>query len=220
METITVKELQDALLYTSNVIISRESYLTSIDTIIGDGDHGKGMARGFDAVVRLLENETFSTVYALIREIGVTLLRTMGGASGVIFGTLFIGGITEIDVDAQEIDTVTLANCICAAEQAIEKRGRSKPGQKTMLDALYPAAQALQYASTIGKPIDTALQDAAAAAESGAEASKNMYSQRGRSKNFNDVTMGYPDPGAVSTSIIFRTIADYLKIQAKSSCAD
>ena len=132
MGRITVETLQKMFADGARLIIEKEPYLTEIDSVIGDGDHGIGMKRGFSAVAGLLAGKSFSWADELCQAVSMELIRSMGGASGVIFGTMFFGGISRLP----HKDTVSgeeLADYFYEGEQAIERRGRSKPGQKTML---------------------------------------------------------------------------------------
>lgn len=208
MDKLDVRQLKQLLQKVARLIIESEPYLTEIDTVIGDGDHGTGMKRGFTAVQKMLSESEFQTIDALVRAVGMELIKTMGGASGVIFGTMFIGGLSQ--VAGKESATVAdLARYFDAGEQAIEKRGKAKAGDKTMLDALIPAAAALKAAAELeGASVERAFADAYDAALGGVEASKAMISRTGRSKNFREATIGLPDPGAVSVSLIFQALRD------------
>lgn len=202
MKKVTVKQLRLAMLHISDVIIENEPYLTEVDTVIGDGDHGVGMKRGFTALRVMLEASAFDAVDDLFRAVGVELVRSMGGASGVIFGTMFIGGIGRLGHNG-ETDVRALSEYFSGGLDAVIRRGRAQAGQKTMLDALIPASNALAAAADRGKDVEDALKDAYDAAKVGVEATKDMQSRVGRSKNFREASRGLPDPGAISTSLIF-----------------
>ena len=210
MKTIGVAKWQAALIHAADTIIDNEPYLTEVDTIIGDGDHGIGMKRGFCALKKLLEANTYPTMEALCKATGMELVKTMGGASGVIFGTLFIGGLKELG-DGNAVSLQQLTNYLDAGCEAIQRRGKARAGQKTMLDALIPAVEALKVQAAQDADIETAFDDAQRAAKEGVEASKSMKSQTGRSKNFQDATIGLPDPGAISTSLIFQALYESIK---------
>jgi len=205
MKQIDVHKLRQVIMGVAEEIIASEPYLTEIDTIIGDGDHGYGMKKGFSAVRKLLETGGYETVDQLMKAVGMELVRTMGGASGVIFGTLFIGGLAHLG-HSRHVTLAALAAFFAEGERAIERRGRARPGQKTMIDALLPATRALSLAAEEGAPLDEAFRRAYEAALQGVEASKAMQSRVGRSKNFREATVGVPDPGAVSTSRIFKAL--------------
>ncbi|MDC7290026.1 dihydroxyacetone kinase subunit DhaL [Blautia schinkii] len=207
MRELTVSMLQDIFKHVADTIIQNEPYLTEIDNVIGDGDHGTGMKRGFTALGKMLDSKEFTDVNELCGAVGMELLRSMGGASGVIFCTMFFGGLDCLP-HGEKAGLSELAAYFTAGEAAIEKRGKAKPGQKTMLDALYPAVHALKAADEQGVELEEAFRMAYEAALEGVEASKAMQSRVGRSKNFHEATIGWPDPGAVSTSLIFKAFLE------------
>ncbi len=210
MDRLTVGELRQMLLDVAQTIIDNEPYLTEIDTVIGDGDHGTGMKRGFTALKAMLEREDFATVWELMRRSGMELVKTMGGASGVLFSTLLIGGLDDVR-DAEYMDMSNAADYFCGGVEAVMRRGGAKPGQKTMVDALLPVAEALKAAKAEGKTLSEGFNMASEAALSGVEATKAMQSGIGRSKNFREKTVGLPDPGAVSVSLIFGAMRDFTR---------
>ncbi|WRS27683.1 dihydroxyacetone kinase subunit DhaL [Oscillospiraceae bacterium MB08-C2-2] len=209
MNRLTTDQLRRMLLYSARVIVENEPYLTKIDTIIGDGDHGIGMKRGFTALEEMLSTTAFENPAQLFRATGIELVKTMGGASGVIFGTLFIGGLEHL-TDSNGVTAAQLAAFFDAGQQAIQKRGKAKPGQKTMLDALAPAVEAMEKSAAESDDIKALLEAASLAAQAGAAHSSTLRSRTGRSKNFHEATIGHPDPGAISTSLIFKAFSDFL----------
>ncbi|MEG2634866.1 MAG: DAK2 domain-containing protein, partial [Oscillospiraceae bacterium] len=124
MESINIEQLKNALICASDLIIESEPYLTQVDTIIGDGDHGIGMKTGFTALKALLKRTEFSDLFELFRSSGIELLRVMGGASGVIFGTMFIGGHETVR-DKKSLNADELINFFEQGAASIMKRGRS-----------------------------------------------------------------------------------------------
>lgn len=205
MENLSAGNLQRGMQCVAKEIINSEKRLTEIDTIIGDGDHGIGMKEGFSALQQVLTETEYSDVYELTRSCGLTLLRTMGGASGVIFGTMFTGG-HEVVKGKKEVTADDVIAFFDLGAKAIMKRGRSGPGDKTMLDALIPAVDAMRNERTTTSDVALVLKAAADGAAWGVENSKAMLPKTGRSKNFREQAIGYPDPGAVSVSIIFRSL--------------
>ena len=203
MKKLKADVFQQMFLKSARLIIEKEPYLTKIDSVIGDGDHGEGMKRGCEALVKLLETNQYSYVDDLCYAVSIALIRTMGGASGIIFGTMFLGGIGSLE--HREYATASqLVDYFYDGEQAIERRGKSKPGQKTMLDALYPACVEMKKASSETENITEVLERGYRAALQGVEDCKNFRSRVGRSKNFREKTLGLPDPGAVSVSLWFQ----------------
>lgn len=210
MNVLSTEKLRIALVSVASEIIAAEPYLTEIDTIIGDGDHGSGMKNGFSALKQMLENNTFETPHDLLYQSGLCLIKTMGGASGVLFGTLFTGGLETIE-GIDNLNAMQLFHYVSKGVAAIQRRGRAKPGDKTMVDALIPAVQEMEVQLTSSQSIEDLLQAAYSGAKRGAESTKDMISRIGRSKNFREKTLGFPDPGAVSVSILFRGLYHGIK---------
>lgn len=208
MNTITTTQLQEALLHACDVIIDAEGMLTELDTIIGDGDHGIGMKTGFSALRTLLQGQQFTDAFTLLKESGMMLIKVMGGTSGVIFGTMFIGGLSAVK-DKDPITVQDFAEYIDLGTKAISVRGKVDRGAKTMYDALAEARDSMLKAAAENADVHEFFLAGAEGAERGAEATKPMQSRMGRSKNFRDRTVGHPDSGAVSTSLIFRALSDY-----------
>lgn len=194
----------------AELIIEKEPYLTEIDSVIGDGDHGIGMKRGWLAVKNLLVGKRYLYVDDLCYEVSIELLKTMGGASGVIFGTMFLGGAGSLPHKSQ-ITARELCLYFTEGEKSIELRGKAKPGDKTMVDALYPACRAMARALVDSDDILLLFKQASEASKQGAKASEYMKSRMGRSKNFRDKTLGLPDPGAVSTSFLFQAFYETVR---------
>lgn len=210
MKELRVELFQRMLISAAQCIIQNEPYLTEIDSVIGDGDHGTGMKRGCQAVFRLLTDKQYKYVDDLCYEVSIEFIRSMGGASGVIFGTMFLGGISCLPHENQAVPC-QISSYFMGGERAIEKRGKGKPGQKTMLDALYPACVAMKKAAEDSEDMVFLFQEAYKGALQGVEKSKTLKSQKGRSKNFGEKTIGLPDPGAVSTSLLFRAFYETIK---------
>ncbi len=209
MKRLHVIKMKKMLENASRMIAANEPYLTEVDTAIGDGDHGTGMKRGFSALYKMLERQEFYEWDTLCGAAGIELVKSMGGASGVIFGTLFIGGIDRLPHESS-CSLTEIADYFMEGEKAIERRGKAKAGQKTMLDALLPAVEALKKGADTGMEIEDAFFYAYNAALKGAEDSKGMESKVGRSKNFRESVLGLPDPGAISTSLIFKAFYEEL----------
>lgn len=210
MKELSVEMFQRMLSNAAQCVIQNEPYLTDIDSVIGDGDHGTGMKRGCEAVFRLLTNKRYKYMDDLCYEVSIEFIRSMGGASGVIFGTMFLGGISCLPHEGKAVPG-QISSYFMGGEQAIERRGKGKPGQKTMLDALYPACTAMKKAAEDSKDIVFLFQEAYKGALEGVEKSKTLKSQKGRSKNFGEKTIGLPDPGAVSTSLLFKAFYETIK---------
>lgn len=213
MKEIDVISLQAALLHTSRLIVEKESFLTQLDNIVGDGDHGTGMRDGFLELSQTALQKSYASLYDLVYASGVSLVKTMGGASGVIFGTLFIGGrnafLDEAGTKLQSAGVYAFRSFFRQSAESIAKRGRAKPNDRTMLDALLHAVEAMD--AYTGDDVQALLYEGWQGAQRGVEATKQMLPRMGRTKNFRDVALGYPDPGACSTAFIFQGLYEGLQ---------
>jgi len=206
-ETADAGVLKSAMISAADAIIAAEPELTRIDSVIGDGDHGIGMKTGFSALKKELLAGRYETPYDLFHACGLCLVKSMGGSSGVLFGTLLIGGLDEIH-GKDSLDSKGLCALFSGGIEAVMRRGKAKPGDKTMVDALVPARACMQEAASGGCSIEELFRAAEAGALNGVEATKRMLPRLGRSKNFREQALGWPDPGAISVSILFRGLAD------------
>lgn len=194
------------LLQVADAIIAAEPMLSQADRDLGDGDHGLGMARGMEAVKDQLDKLDPGTIEQVFVTTGTAMMSSMGGASGALFGTLFRAGGKALS-GRPCLDSEGLAVFFQAALDGVMKRGGAKPGDKTMVDALAPAAE--EAGKVVGKPLPEALAAVAAAAEAGKDASKAMVAQFGRAKTLGEACIGFPDAGACSITIIVATMRDY-----------
>lgn len=208
MIEMTSGQLRDALIRVAAKIIDNEARLTELDCQIGDGDHGVGMRTGFSAMMEALTAAPPIDTGELLKLAGVTLIRVMGGASGVIFGTLFTSGLEQVR-GKETLTAEELTAYLEAGYAGIVKRGRSCLGSKTMLDALYPAVEAMKARLAQTPDIAQVLAAGYQGALNGVENTKAMVSVTGRSKNFRLKSLGIPDPGAVSVSIILEGLAQW-----------
>lgn len=212
MKEMTVDQLREALTHVAALIVQQEARLTELDCMIGDGDHGIGMKTGFSALAETLATDPSDTFFDLLKTAGITLIRVMGGASGVIFGTLFIGGLEQV----KGKPTLAAQDLIAYFEQgfySIIKRGKSCLGSKTMLDALYPAVEGMKARLAETDALEAVLEAGWQGALQGVENTKDMLSVTGRSRNFRQKSLGVPDPGAVSVSIVFQGLSEWASRQ-------
>jgi dihydroxyacetone kinase-like protein len=183
-------------------IKAQSDYLTQLDAAIGDGDHGTNMRRGFDAVGKALAGQDGNTPPGrLLILAGKTLVSTVGGASGPLWGSALrrAGGALG---DGDSFDGRQLAGALDAAVEGVVELGAAAPGDKTMVDALLPAARALGEALDAGSSLADALAAAAVAAREGAEATVPMQARKGRASYLGERSIGHQDPGATSAAII------------------
>jgi dihydroxyacetone kinase phosphoprotein-dependent L subunit len=206
MVSLNEEEAKKMVAYTADKIIESKPFLTELDSRIGDGDHGIGMAGGMQkAKDSVLKAENSGNVYGVFEKAGRAML-TMGGASGVLFGSLFTAGAKGREART-ELTPRDLAALFEGGLLAVKERGKAAPGDKTMVDALEPAVEAMKRHS--GEGFVPMLKAAAAAAGEGAEATKNYTAKFGRAKSLMERAVGFRDPGAVSVWIIFRSMAEY-----------
>ena len=189
-------------------IKAQSDYLTQLDAAIGDGDHGINMRRGFDAVGKALAGQGDGVPPGrLLIVAGKTLVSTVGGASGPLWGSALRRAGRTLG-DAESFDGDQLAAALDAAIEAVVELGAAQPGDKTMVDALTPAAQALHQALNADRPLEQALQEATEAARRGAESTVPMQARKGRASYLGERSIGHQDPGATSATIIIAALAE------------
>lgn len=183
--------------------------LTRLDSAIGDADHGANLDRGMTAVVAALDAEPPPHAAALFKKTGMTLVSTVGGASGPLYGTLFLRLATAAG-EVTELDGAAFAKALRAGLEGVVARGKAEPGDKTMFDALSPAVDALDAALADGDPLGEAVRAAAAAAAAGRDATTPMLARKGRASYLGERSVGHQDPGATSAALLVATAADAL----------
>ena len=183
--------------------------LTALDSAIGDADHGANMRRGMTAVVGKLESAPDAGPAALLKSAGMTLVSTVGGASGPLYGTLFLRMATAAG-DRTELDAAGFAAALRAGLDGVVARGKAAPGDKTMLDALVPAVDALDARLAEGNGLRDALNAAADAADAGSDATIPLVARKGRASYLGERSAGHRDPGAASTALLVRAAAETL----------
>jgi len=194
-------------IYVSQGMVESKDLLTQADKAIGDGDHGVGMARGFEAVRQKLEGGAYTTLDELLKAIGMALLTSVGGAAGAVFGTFFRGGAKRLGGQSV-FDSESLSFMLLDGLAAVKERGGATPGDKTVVDALEPAALVSQELASV--PLDKSLIAVAEAARDGMEATKDMVANVGKAKPLGERSLGHPDPGAVSTYLILKYMTEYV----------
>jgi dihydroxyacetone kinase-like protein len=186
----------------ASAVEAEADHLTQLDSAIGDGDHGVNMTRGFRAVVAALDEEPPGRQLVAA---GKTLVSTVGGASGPLWG-LALRRAGRALGDAPEVDGPGLVQALDAALAAVVELGAAEPGDKTMVDALGPAVEALRERLDAGGELESALEEAADAAEAGARATTPMQARKGRASYLGERSVGHQDPGATSTALIIRAL--------------
>jgi phosphoenolpyruvate---glycerone phosphotransferase subunit DhaL len=186
----------------------QRTYLTDLDAAIGDADHGANMDRGFTAVMAKLQAEGApADVGAILKTVGATLVSTVGGASGPLYGTAFLrAGMALAGKTA--LAPGDIEEGLQAALEGIKARGKAQRGEKTMIDALEPAVQAYSAALAAGQDTKAALAAAADAAEEGMRATIPLLATKGRASYLGERSIGHQDPGATSSALLLRAAAD------------
>lgn len=183
--------------------------LTRLDAAIGDADHGANMDRGFRAVRERALGGDGTEVGAIFKQTGMALIGSVGGAGGPLYGTLFLR-MAQTATDKERLTVEEVGNMLKAGLEGVVQRGRAERGDKTMVDALAPAVEALQAALAEGREGAEALREAAQAAERGAEATIPMVARKGRASYLGERSAGHQDPGATSSALLVRTLAETL----------
>ena len=189
-----------------NVAVRAErDHLVQLDAAIGDGDHGTNMVRGFEAVVQALDADGGSPPGKLLILAGRTLVSTVGGASGPLWGSA-LRSCGRVLGDQPNFDGGQLVEVLAAALASVKDLGTASVGDKTMVDALEPAVETLRARLAEGVALDRALDDAASAAETGMRATIPIQARKGRASYLGERSVGHQDPGATSTALIVRAL--------------
>jgi phosphoenolpyruvate---glycerone phosphotransferase subunit DhaL len=201
---ITHDAIEDWMKRFAAEVAENRSYLTRLDGAIGDGDHGTNMDRGMKKALERLQATDGDDIGASLKAVGMALVSSVGGAAGPLYGTLFLQ-MGQATAGRSELDLAGFADALDAGVQGVVKRGKAEPGDKTMLDALGPALEALRAAGD--DDIAAALERAAEAAREGMEATVPMVARKGRASYLGERSAGHQDPGATSTHLLLRSAA-------------
>lgn len=205
--TLTTQWVLNWIAAATRVLQEKKTVLTELDSVIGDGDHGESLARGFAAVDEKLSNYIITTPNRALQTTGVILLAAVGGASGPLLGTAFLRAAKAVPKEAEELKSQDVAMILVKAAEGIAELGGAQPGGKTMLDAWYPAATNAAAAVAKGAGCAEILRVAADAAKKGAQSTLSMTAEKGRASLLGERSIGHLDPGAVSTSWILEAAA-------------
>jgi phosphoenolpyruvate---glycerone phosphotransferase subunit DhaL len=207
MMTITREQVLDWLRLTAKVLEENREYLTQLDAAIGDADHGINMDRGFKKVVSQLPSLAQKDIGEIFKGAGMALISSVGGASGPLYGTFFLraGGVIA---GKQELVLADLAALWQAGLSGIMERGRAQPGDKTMVDALTPGAEALGRSAQNNGDLFGALKLAVEAVEQGLKNTIPLQAKKGRASYLGERSIGHQDPGATSSYLILKALSD------------
>jgi dihydroxyacetone kinase-like protein len=205
--TLSRDAILDWLRAFATLIDENQDYLTQLDSAIGDADHGVNMHRGMQAVIGKLPGLADKDIGTILKTTGMTLVSTVGGASGPLYGTLFLqmGAATANKLE------LTLSDWTAALEAGINgviTRGKAEPGDKTMIDAFGPALSALKAANDNGTALSEALRQSAQTAEKGRDATTPLVARKGRASYLGERSAGHQDPGATSAHLLLKAAAD------------
>jgi phosphoenolpyruvate---glycerone phosphotransferase subunit DhaL len=189
------------------VIAENKDYLTELDSAIGDADHGINMNRGMQAVLGKIDAGSQDDIGALLKTVGMTLVSTVGGASGPLYGTLFLQ-LGSSAAGKSELSGDDWAAALAAGVAGVQRRGKAELGDKTMIDALEPAVEAVRSALSGGATLDDALRRSAHAAQEGMIATIPLVARKGRASYLGERSANHQDPGATSSWLLLQTAAD------------
>ena len=202
--SITSTEVRDWIRAYASEIAEHRAELVRLDTAIGDGDHGTNMDRGMRKAVEKLDGTEGEDIGALLKAVGMALVSSVGGAAGPLYGTLFLQ-MGMASAGREELDLAGWTAAVEAGVKGVQTRGKAEPGDKTMVDALVPALEALRAAE--GSGLADALRRSADAAEEGMRATIPLEARRGRASYLGPRSIGHQDPGATSTQLLLEAAA-------------
>lgn len=207
-ENVTTAVFEQWVRGFANLVAENREFLTELDAAIGDADHGSNMDRGMKAAVVALDESPLPTAGALLTKVGMTLVSTVGGASGPLFGTLFMRMGSSLGAAAESVSAADVAAALRAGLGGVVDRGKAGPGDKTMYDALAPAVDALEGALAERASLATGLKAARYAAAAGRDATMPMLARKGRASYLGERSVGHLDPGAATVALLLEAAAD------------
>ena len=210
LEDATLMTNEDNMLWiecTADVLRENRTYLTDLDSAIGDADHGINMDRGFSAIRDKFPTMATMDISTRLKTVGSTLVSTVGGAAGPLYGTAYLRAAGAV-AGKQELTSADVVAMLEAFLGGIVVRGKAQPGEKTMVDALTPALNAAKQALNDGATLEQLTDRAATAAEEGAKATIPLLATKGRASYLGERSIGHQDPGATSSSLILRCLAE------------
>jgi dihydroxyacetone kinase-like protein len=207
--SITSAEVRDWIRAYADAIAERRVELVKLDTAIGDGDHGTNMDRGMRKAVEKLDASEGNDIGALLKTVGMALVSSVGGAAGPLYGTLFLQMGTA-SAGREELDLAGWTEALETGVKGVQARGKAELGDKTMIDALDPAVEALRAAADEGADLGDALRRSADAAAEGMRATTPLEARRGRASYLGPRSVGHQDPGATSSQLLLEVAATTL----------
>ncbi|MEZ4728931.1 MAG: dihydroxyacetone kinase subunit DhaL [Caldilineaceae bacterium] len=204
-QEITLNQFIKWLQRYGEYIDSHETYLSELDAAIGDADHGANMARGMQRVCTQLaeESKTYQTVSMLMRNVAMTLISSVGGAAGPLYGAFFLRAAKDLNGNSKTVTLAQLAQMFRSGLEGVQQRGKAVVEEKTMIDTLAPAVEALERAVAAEHDVRMAMEEACAAAESGMRHTIILQASKGRASYLGPRSVGHQDPGATSAYYLF-----------------
>ncbi|HGE8327537.1 MULTISPECIES: dihydroxyacetone kinase subunit DhaL [Serratia] len=204
---LTKQQVVNWLMRCGEVFSRERDFLTRLDTEIGDADHGLNMNRGFNKVVEKLPSVADKDIGFILKNTGMTLLSSVGGASGPLFGTFFIRAAQAANAK-QSLDLAELQQMMQEGVEGVVMRGKAEPGDKTMCDVWWPVVESLGQSAQQNLSVAEALQRAADSAERAVESTITMQARKGRASYLGERSIGHQDPGATSVMLMMKTLAE------------
>jgi dihydroxyacetone kinase-like protein len=202
---VTKEQIVQWLQAFATVLDQNKDYLTELDSAIGDADHGINMNRGFKKVMSQLASVADQDISGILKTVSMTLISSVGGASGPLYGTLFLRAATAVD-GKQDLTDEDMVRLLQAGLDGVIQRGRAQRGDKTMIDTLSPAVEAFQQSVGGGEGAIAAMQKAVAAAEQGMKDTTPMLARKGRASYLGERSIGHQDPGATSSYLMLKSL--------------
>ncbi|MEZ4862986.1 MAG: dihydroxyacetone kinase subunit DhaL [Caldilineaceae bacterium] len=210
-QEITLNQFHQWLQRYADLIDEQESYLCDLDAAIGDGDHGANMVRGMTSVRTRLHEESGrdQELSTLLRNVAMALISSVGGAAGPLYGAFFLRAAKDLtEQDSKSVSLMELAHMFRSGLEGVQQRGKAVRDEKTMIDALAPAVEALEKAAQANSTIVDALQAASTAAEEGMHHTTSLQASKGRASYLGPRSIGHQDPGATSTYYLILAAAE------------
>ena len=200
-------QILDWLRRSAEVLAENKDYLTQLDADIGDADHGINMDRGFKKVAGSLPSLSSKDIGEVLKGTGMALISSVGGASGPLYGTFFLRA-ANVAAGKSELNTLEVSAILRAGLAGVIERGKAQAGDKTLVDVLTPAAEAVEQAANNGKDLKSALEAGVKAAEEGMRSTIQMKAREGRASYLGDRSMGHQDPGATSAYLVLKALLE------------
>jgi dihydroxyacetone kinase len=207
MDTLSIEQVVDIIRFLAEKIEEQQAYLTQLDSDIGDGDFGASLCGGFRKIRDNIESIDKGSIGAVLKECGMIITDTCGGVTGPIWGSAFREA-GRYALNKETLNLLELTEMMEAVTEKIKKQGGAERGDKTLLDALIPAVEAMRAGVSENVSIDHAIARAAERATVGAENTKKIIAKKGRARYLGERTLGYPDPGAVAISLLLNMLSN------------